>query len=59
MRTSKDEYKTKEGNIIAVSQDVKPPEGSKIWNGYDYKNQYWVYQGEKDKRTLKELYQAI
>ena len=55
MRTSKDQYKTKKGNIIAVSQNEKAPEGSKIWNGYDYKNQYWVYQGKKDERTLVEI----
>jgi len=59
MRTSKDEYKLSSGEIIALSQNEQPPENAKIWNGYDYKNQYWVYQGKKDTRTLEELRKTI
>lgn len=59
MRTSTDEYITKDGKIVAVSQDELPPEGSRIWNGYDYKNQYWVFHGERDTRTIEELRQSL
>jgi hypothetical protein len=52
MRTSNDEYKTKEGDIISISQDTIPPEGAIVWNGYDYKNQMWVFEGKKDTRTI-------
>ena len=31
----------------------------KLWNGYDYTNQYWVYEGKRDTRTIAELEQAI
>jgi hypothetical protein len=55
MRTSNDEYKTKEGDIISISQDTIPPEGAIVWNGYDYKNQMWVFEGKKDTRTIEEL----
>ena len=55
MRTSKDVYKLPDGTIVALSQDQAPPEGSVIWNGYDYRNQYWVLDGKRDTRTLEEL----
>lgn len=54
-----DEYKTKDGKIVAVSQSDAPPEGSRIWNGYDYQNQFWVFHGKRDTRTIAELRQAI
>jgi hypothetical protein len=59
MRTSKDEYKTLDGSLVAVSQDQKPPQGAVIWNGYDYKNQFWVFNGEKDTRTLEQLKESL
>ncbi len=59
MRTSKDEYRLPNGEIIALSQMEQPPEDAKIWNGYDYKNQHWVYKGNKDTRTLEELLKNI
>lgn len=34
-------------------------DGGVLWNGYDYKKQEWVYQGQKDVRTLEELRAAI
>jgi len=55
MRTSKDEYILPDKTIIALSQNEQPPKDAKIWNGYDYKNQHWVYQGKKDTRTLEKL----
>jgi len=55
MRTSKDEYKTKTGEIVAISQNEQPPQGAKIWNGYDYENQCWMHNGRKDTRTLEQL----
>ena len=59
MRISKDEYKLSSGEIIALSQDEQPPQGAQIWNGYDYHNQYWVFNGQRDTRTLEELQQAL
>jgi len=59
MRTSKDEYRTLDGHIVVVSQDEKPPINSKIWNGYDYDKQEWIYKGEKDTRTIQELRSEI
>ena len=59
MRTSKDEYKLTTGEIVAVSQSEQPPQGGRIWNGYDYRNQYWVHEGERDARTLDELKRAL
>lgn len=55
MRTSCDQYKTIDGNIINVGGMDLPPEGSTLWNGFDYDNQYWVYNGQKDTRTMEEL----
>ena len=26
-----------------------------LWHGYDYEKQCWVYEGEKDIRTLEQL----
>ena len=59
MRTSKDEYKLPDGTIAALSQDQAPPEGAVVWNGYDYRNQYWVREGARDTRTLEELRAAV
>lgn len=59
MRTSNDIYKTKEGQLIEVDQMTEPPTGSIIWQGYDYTNQYWVFKGKKDTRTLEELKKSI
>ncbi|MCX6724220.1 MAG: hypothetical protein NT155_03575 [Candidatus Staskawiczbacteria bacterium] len=55
MRTSNDEYILPDGKIISLGQDQQPPKEARIWNGYDYQNQYWVYQGKRDTRTLTEL----
>ena len=55
MRTSKDEYKLLTGEIVAISQSEQPPEGARIWNGYDYEKQCWIFNGEHDTRTLEEL----
>jgi len=27
----------------------------KLWNGYDYEKQEWVFEGKKDTRSLEEL----
>ena len=59
MRTSKDEYKMPNGEIVAISQIEQPPEGARIWNGYDYINQCWIFNGERDTRTLEELKAAM
>jgi hypothetical protein len=54
MRTSCDQY-MHEGQIINVSPSDEAPEGSTLWNGYDYTKQYWVFEGKRDTRTLEEL----
>lgn len=59
MRTSKDQYKLPSGEIVSISQMERPPQGAVIWNGYDYQNQVWVFQGKKDTRTLEELKASI
>lgn len=55
MRTSCDQYKTVEGNIINVFDLDSLPDGAILWNGYDYDNQYWVYNGSRDIRSVEEL----
>jgi len=55
MRTSNDIYRKKDGSFISINQNTEPPKDAVIWNGYDYQNQYWVFNGEKDNRTLKDL----
>ncbi len=55
MRTSRDIYKLPSGVLVAISCDTKPPEGATIYMGYDYINQYWVYKGKRDTRTIEEL----
>lgn len=45
-RISNDEYRTVDG--------VR-----KLWSGYDYEKQEWVYEGKKDTRTLEELQASI
>ena len=55
MRTSCDQYKLRNGTIINVLGSQQPPEGSTLWNGFDYSKQEWVFQGKKDIRTLEEL----
>lgn len=47
MRTSKDEYKLLNGEIVALSQMETPPEGAIVWNGYDYSKQCWMENGQK------------
>jgi hypothetical protein len=55
MRTSPDFYKTKEGKIIGVWQDTKPPENSVLIYGYDYENQKWILTGKKEvENSLKQ-----
>lgn len=48
MRTTPDFYKTKEGLVVAIWQNKKPPAKSKLIFGYDYKNQKWVFTGRAE-----------
>lgn len=59
MRTSKDEYILPGGEIVALSQDEQVPENAKIYNGYDYHNQCWMFEGKKDVRTLEQLQDSV
>jgi len=56
MRTTYDQYKTKEGILINIDQMTTPPKGATIWKGYDYKKQCWIFEGKEDTRTLEELH---
>ena len=61
MRTSKDEYINPAGRLIMLpnnkyqSQEFIKEHKLKLYNGYDYENQCWIYKGKKDTRTLEEL----
>lgn len=44
---------------VAVGGNVTPPEGATLYHGYDYENQYWVYEGKRDTRTLEEIKNAL
>jgi len=55
MRTSKDIYKLPSGILIAVSQNEQPPKRATLWCGFNYKGQYWVFKGKRDRRTLEQL----
>ena len=64
MRTSKDEYINPLGQLIQLGQseqslDFIKANGLKIYNGYDYVNQCWVHNGERDTRTIEELRASI
>lgn len=59
MRTSNDIYKLLDGTFVSIDQMTEPPQGAVIWKGYDYTNQYWVHNGQKDTRTLEQLSDAI
>ena len=59
MRTSKDIYKTKSGELYEVGGGELPPPFSKIYTGYDYQNQCWMFEGKKDTRTLEQLQNSI
>lgn len=52
MRFSIDQWKLKDGSIIIA---FKAPKNAVLWRGYDYKNQYWIFEGKKDTRTLEEI----
>lgn len=58
-RTSNDQYKLVTGEIIELNQMQEVPQGAILWNGYDYEKQYWVYNGERDTRTLEELQSSL
>ena len=55
----KDIYKLANGKLMAFGQGVYIPQGAKLWNGYNYKNQCWIYHGKKDTRTLEEIGRKI
>ncbi len=55
MRTSKDEYKMPDGSMVYIGGMDEVPAGAVLWKGYDYTNQYWVFEGRRDTRSLEEL----
>lgn len=62
-RKSCDQYRLPSGIVVNVPTaailDEVLKDGGVLWNGYDYKRQFWVYKGERDVRTLEELRAAI
>lgn len=59
MRTSANQYRLLDGQIVTAHDIAELPSGAKLWNGYDYEQQFWVYKGERDTRTLEELRASI
>lgn len=55
MRTSHDIYKLPDGSTVAIDGMTPPPVGATLWKGYDYDQQFWVWEGKRDTRTLDEL----
>lgn len=60
MRTSKDIYVNSLGQFILLGQNEQTREfikkkKLKIWSGFDYDKQEWIFEGKKDTRTLEEL----
>ena len=54
MRLSGQIYKTKENKLIGRGLE-EAQKGETLYIGYNYKDQYWVFKGEKDTRTLEEI----
>ena len=46
MRTSQNQYKDNQGKLVFL-EDETNPDNLKLWNGYDYDNQYWVLKGKR------------
>lgn len=59
MRTSKDIYRLKNGDLVAIDQVTEPPEGSHLYTGYNYDLQEWWFRGEKDTRSFDEISNTI
>ena len=55
MRTSNDIYKLQNGKLIEIDQMTQAPENAKLWRGYNYDKQEWIFDGKKDIRTLEQL----
>lgn len=58
-RISKDVYRTPTGELVAVGGHEQAPHGATLWTGYDYDRQCWIYEGERDTRTLEQLRASI
>ena len=43
--------------MTRISNDMY--KNGKLWCGYDYDKQIWIYEGKEDTRTLKELKACI
>ena len=43
--------------MTRISNDIY--KNGKLWCGYDYDKQIWIYEGKEDTRTLKELKACI
>jgi hypothetical protein len=54
-RISTDIYKLPSGELITVLPYNQPPKQAVLWFGYNYKGQYWVYKGKRDRRTLGQI----
>ena len=45
-RESGDQYKMQDGSFVEVCGSEQRPENATLWNGFDYKKQQWVIDGE-------------
>ncbi len=64
MRTSRDTYKNPLGQFIQLKQsdqsiDFIEKHNLKLWNGFDYQAQKWIFEGKEDTRTLEELQASL
>ena len=55
-RTSPDFWKLKDGSIIPLWQDKRPPKGAILWSGFDYIRQVWLRKGKLILRLKKYPY---
>ncbi len=55
MRKSSDIYKLSNGKLVIINLDTRPPANATLWRGYDYDNQFWVFEGKRDCRSLSEI----
>lgn len=55
MRTSPDIYKLPNNTLIFIDGTMTPPANSKLWSGYDYDRQLWIFKGKAENRTIDQM----
>ena len=46
MRTSRDQWKLPNGELVVTQPGDKPDDDAVLVNGYDYEEQHWVIDGK-------------